>query len=61
MAVDKEYTEKGAYSQTDLRAKFLGSRCSEKGNVREFLEGLQVKKKGELIQVGVVIGREMYA
>jgi hypothetical protein len=60
MAVDKEYTEKGGYAQTDLRAKFLGSRCSEKGNVREFLEGLQVKK-GELVQVGVVIGREMYA
>jgi len=32
-AVVKEYTEKGAYVQTDMRAKFLASRCPEKGNV----------------------------
>ena len=39
-AVVVEYTQKGAYAQTDLRAKFLASRCPEKGNVREFLENL---------------------
>jgi len=39
-AVVKEYTEKGAYAQTDMHAKFLASRCPEKGNVRDFLDEL---------------------
>ena len=39
-AVVKEYTEKGVYVQTDMRAKFLASRCPKKGNVRDFLEEL---------------------
>ena len=38
-----------AYVQTKLRAKFLASQCSEKGDVQEFLEGLQVNKE-ELVQ-----------
>ncbi|KIL61433.1 hypothetical protein M378DRAFT_46616, partial [Amanita muscaria Koide BX008] len=29
-----EFTEKGTYAQTELRSKFLDSRCSDKGNVR---------------------------
>ena len=36
-AVVKEYTEKGAYMQTDMHAKFLASRCpdtSPKGTAR---------------------------
>jgi len=37
------------YTQTDLRAKFLALSCSERGNVQDFLESLQVKE--ELVQV----------
>jgi hypothetical protein len=40
-----EYTEKGAYAQTDLRQKFLELRCPSQGNVREFLDNLRVKKE----------------
>ena len=58
-AVVKEYTEKGAYAQTDMRTKFLASRCPEKGNVRDFLDQLQMKKE-ELVQVGVVISDSDY-
>lgn len=35
-AIEKEYTEKGAYAQTELRQKFLESKCQDKVNVREF-------------------------
>jgi hypothetical protein len=58
-AVVKEYTEKGAYAQTDMRAKFLASRCPEKGNVRDFLEELRTKRE-ELVQVGVDIDAKDY-
>jgi len=55
----KEFIEKGAYAQTELQAKFLASWCSEKGNVRAFLNELQVRKE-ELVQVGVVIDNKDY-
>lgn len=55
----KEYMEKGTYAQTELRTKFLESRCPDKGNIREFLEGLQIKKE-ELAQVGVEIDDKDY-
>ncbi|PPQ83526.1 hypothetical protein CVT26_004101, partial [Gymnopilus dilepis] len=55
----KEFTEKGAYAQTDLRTKFLESRCPDKGNVREFLNCLRVKKE-ELASVGVIIEERDY-
>ena len=58
-AVVKEYTMKGAYAQTEMRAKFLTSRCVEKVNARDFLRGLQLKKE-ELAQVGVKISDEDY-
>jgi hypothetical protein len=58
-AIVKEYTDKGAYAQTELRTKFLESRCPDKGNIREFLEGLRVKKE-ELAQVGVTIDDKDY-
>jgi hypothetical protein len=58
-AVVKEYTVKGAYAQTEMRAKFLTSRCPEKGNAKEFLRGLRLKKE-ELAQVGVTISDEDY-
>ena len=38
-----EYTEKGSYAQTDLRGRFLESKCPDKGNVWEFLDNLRVK------------------
>ena len=58
-AVVKEYTVKGAYAQTEMRAKFLMSRCPEKGNAKDFLRGLRLKKE-ELAQVGVKISDEDY-
>ena len=58
-AVVKEYTVKGAYAQTEMRAKFLTSRCVEKANAKEFLRGLRLKKE-ELAQVGVRISDEDY-
>lgn len=58
-AIEKEYTEKGAYAQTDMRARFLESKCPEKGNVREFLDNLRVKRE-ELASVGVEITEQDY-
>ena len=58
-AIEAEYTEKGAYAQTDLRARFLESKCSERGNVREFLDSLHVKRE-ELASVGVDIDEKDY-
>jgi hypothetical protein len=58
-AIVTEYTEKGAYAQTDLRARFLESKCPDKGNVREFLDNLRVKKE-ELASVGVDIDEKDY-
>ena len=45
--------------QTELRVKFLMLRCPEKGNAKDFLRGLQLKKE-ELAQVGVRISDEDY-
>jgi len=58
-AVVKEYMVKGAYAQTEMRAKFLTSRCPERGNAKDFLRGLRLKKE-ELAQVGVRISDEDY-
>ena len=57
--VVKEYTVKGAYTQTEMRAKFLTLRCGEKGNARDFLRVLRLKRE-ELAQVGVKISDEDY-
>jgi len=59
VAVVKEFSKKSAYAQTDMRTKFMAMRCPEKGNPREFLEGLRVKKE-ELSQAGVVINEKDY-
>ena len=40
-AVVSEFSKKSAYAQTDMRAKFMALHCPDKGNPREFLEGLQ--------------------
>jgi gag-polypeptide of LTR copia-type/Zinc knuckle len=58
-AISTEYTEKGAFAQTEMRAKFLGMKCPEKGNVRDFLDALRVKKE-ELATMGVTIDDQDY-
>ncbi len=58
-AIVKEYTEKGAYAQTNLRVRFLETKCPEKSNVREFLDNLRVKRE-ELASVGVDIDEKDY-
>ena len=58
-AIELEYTEKGDYAKTELRAKFLEMRCLDKASVRDFLFGLRVKKE-ELAKVGVKIDDKDY-
>ena len=58
-AVVKEFSKKSAYAQADMRAKFMAMRCPDKGNPREFLEGLRVKKE-ELAQAGVEVDEKDY-
>ncbi len=58
-AVVREFSRKSAYAQADLRAKFMGMQCPERGNPREFLEGLRMKKE-ELAQAGVVVDEKDY-
>ncbi|KAG2758123.1 hypothetical protein P692DRAFT_20867022 [Suillus brevipes Sb2] len=48
----REYTEKGAYTQTDLRTKFLESKCPGGGDV--------CAKRDELSAVGVQIEEKDY-
>jgi len=57
--VVKEFLKKSAYAQADLRAKFMGMKCLDKANLREFLEGLRLKKE-ELAQEGVVVDEKDY-
>ena len=57
--VMKEFSKKSAYAQADLQAKFMGMKCSDKANLREFLEGLRLKKE-ELAQAGVVVDKKNY-
>ena len=58
-AIVVEYTEKGAYAQTDLRKQFLESKCPNRSNVRTFLDDLRVKRE-ELASVGVKISEDDY-
>ena len=55
----REYTEKGAYAQTDLRTKFLGLQCPVDGDVRQFLDDLRTKRD-ELAAIGVQIEEKDY-
>jgi gag-polypeptide of LTR copia-type len=57
--ISKEFSSKGALSQADLRTQFMESKCPDKGNVREFLDELRVKKE-ELATYGVVIEEKDY-
>ena len=52
--ISKEYTEKGAYAQTDLCTQFLKLRLAKGADVCQFLDGLWMKKE-ELATVGVSI------
>jgi gag-polypeptide of LTR copia-type len=54
-----EYTQKGAFAQADLRARFMESHCPDKGSIREFLDSLQVKRE-ELATYGVTIDDKDY-
>jgi hypothetical protein len=54
-----EFSSKGAFAQADLRTHFMESRCPDRGNVREFLDGLRVKKE-ELATYGVGIEEKDY-
>ena len=45
--------------QTDLHGRFLESKCPDKGDVREFLDSLRVKRE-ELASVGVDIDEKDY-
>jgi len=58
-AITSEYTEKGTFTQTDLRTRFLESKCPDKGNVRQFLDELHVKRE-KLATVGVDIDEKDY-
>jgi len=57
--VVKEFSKKSAYAQADLRAKFMGMKYSDKANLREFLDGLRLKRE-ELVQAGVVVDEKDY-
>ncbi|KIJ22359.1 hypothetical protein M422DRAFT_107291, partial [Sphaerobolus stellatus SS14] len=58
-AIETEYTEKGAYAQTELRTRFLKSKCSDGENVRDWLDNLRTKRE-ELASVGVEIDVKDY-
>ena len=55
----REYTQKGTYAQTDLRAKFLESKCPIGSDIRQFLDDLRTKRD-ELSAVGVQIEEKDY-
>ena len=55
----KEYMEKGTFAQTELRACFLEMKCPDKGDIRQFLDDLCVKRK-ELATMGMEIDEKDY-
>ena len=57
--IETEYTEKGTYAQTDLRAQFLESKLPKGTEVCHFLDSLQTKHE-ELAAVGVTIDETDY-
>jgi hypothetical protein len=56
-AIVVKYTQKGAYSQTDLKQKFLAMKCSEKANVCMFMHQLHTEHE-KLASYSVVISTE---
>jgi hypothetical protein len=53
-AIIVKYTQKGAYSQTNLKQKFLEMKCSAKANVCSFMDQLCTERE-KLATYGVVI------
>ncbi|KXN89044.1 hypothetical protein AN958_06395 [Leucoagaricus sp. SymC.cos] len=58
-AVVKEYTYKGAFSQTRMCQAFLSTRCPRGEDVRNFLANLHARR-AELDAVGVKINDDDY-
>jgi len=59
LAIGREYTQKGAYAQTELRSRFLEMKCRTGDNVRDWLDNLRTKRE-ELTSVGVEISEKDY-
>jgi hypothetical protein len=57
--IKNEYTLKGAFAQADLCSHFMELKCPDRGNVREFLDSLCVKKE-ELSTYNVTIEDKDY-
>jgi len=57
--IETDFTEKGTFAQTELRAKFLDMKCPDKANVREFLDGLRTKRE-ELATMAVDVDEKDY-
>ena len=57
--INQEYTKKSVFAQTELCTTFLKSKCSKKGNIRQFLDDLRSKRE-ELSSVGVDIDEKDY-
>jgi len=41
--IETDFTEKGTFAQTEMHVKFLDLKSPDKGNVRDFLDGLHAK------------------
>ncbi|KIJ22570.1 hypothetical protein M422DRAFT_197022, partial [Sphaerobolus stellatus SS14] len=59
LAIEQEYTQKGAYAQTELRSRFLEMKSRSGDNIRDWLDGLRTKRE-ELASVGVDITEKDY-
>jgi hypothetical protein len=44
-AIVADFTEKGTFAQTEMRARFLDLKCPDLANVREFLDNLRTKRE----------------
>jgi hypothetical protein len=58
-AIEAEFTEMGTFAQTEMRAKFMESKCPDKGNAKEFLDALWTKRE-ELAAMGIDIDEKDY-
>jgi len=55
----REYTEKGTFAQMELHTRFLEMKCPDKGDIRQYLDDLCVKRE-ELVTMGVEIDEKDY-
>src|SRR6266850_2517935 len=42
-AIKQDFSEKGTFAQMEMQARFLDLKCPDRGNIREFLDGLHMK------------------